>query len=109
MLGDAVVENALAFDHVVFLRVEGGRIVLEVLHQRARFGAFIEDFCLALVDAAALFHMVAFCCSDRGRSRGPAGRMNYRPGLSETVRQNKWPLVASTGNRAPSAMRRSAG
>src|SRR3546814_2740024 len=37
MLGNAVVEHALAVDRPTLLRVEGGRVVLEIMEQRARF------------------------------------------------------------------------
>jgi hypothetical protein len=40
----------------VLLGVEGCGVVLEVLDQRARFGALIEDLGLALIDAAAAVH-----------------------------------------------------
>jgi hypothetical protein len=39
-----------------FLRVERGRIVLEILDHRAGFGALIKDLCLAFVDLAAAGH-----------------------------------------------------
>ena len=56
VFGDAVVEDALAFDHLMLLGVEGGRVVLEVLDQRSGLGAFIEDLRLAFVDAATAAH-----------------------------------------------------
>src|SRR3546814_3686761 len=56
MLGNAVVEHALAVDRPTLLRVEGGRVVLEILDQRARFGAFIEDLGFAFIDLAAAGH-----------------------------------------------------
>ena len=56
VFGDAVVEHALAVDHLVLLGVEGGGVVLEVLDQRARLGALIEDLGLAFIDAAAAIH-----------------------------------------------------
>src|SRR5262249_21461870 len=56
VLGGAVVEDALSFDHLVLLRIEGGGVVLEVLNQRAGLGALVEDLRLALVDAAAAAH-----------------------------------------------------
>ena len=56
VFGDPVVEDALAFDHVL-LRIEGGRIVLEVLDQGAGLGSFVEDLRLAFIDAAtAIIH-----------------------------------------------------
>src|ERR1700674_916005 len=56
VLGDPVVEHALAFDHLMLFRIEGGRIVLEMLDQRSRLGALIEDLRLAFIDAAAAAH-----------------------------------------------------
>src|SRR5581483_8043260 len=56
VLGDSVVEHALAFDHIVLLGVEGGRIVLEMLNQRSRLRAFIEDLRLAFIDSATAAH-----------------------------------------------------
>src|SRR6266699_480720 len=56
VLRDAVVEHALAFDHLMLFRIEGGRIVLEMLDQRSRLGALIEDLRLAFIDAAAAAH-----------------------------------------------------
>ena len=51
-----VVQHALALDHVLFLGVEGGGIILEVLHDRARLGAFIQDLGLAFIDFLASCH-----------------------------------------------------
>ena len=56
MLGDAVVEHALAVDRAALLRVEGGRVVLEILDQRAGLGTLVEDLGLAFVDLAATGH-----------------------------------------------------
>src|ERR1700694_1146456 len=56
VLGDPVVEHALAFDHLMLFRIEGGRIVLEMLDQRSRLGALIEDLRLAFIAAAAAAH-----------------------------------------------------
>ena len=56
ILGDPVVQHSLAFDDLVFLGVERCRIVLEMLNERSRLGAFIEDFGLAFVNAAAAVH-----------------------------------------------------
>src|SRR6478672_1222380 len=53
---DSIVEHALAFDHLVLFGVEGGRVVLEMLNQRSRLGAFIKDLRLALVNATAAAH-----------------------------------------------------
>src|SRR6185437_9935159 len=56
VLGDAVVEDALAFDHLMLLGIEGGGIVLEMLDQRSGLRSLIEDLRLALVDAATAAH-----------------------------------------------------
>ena len=48
-----VVQHALAIDHVALFRVEGGGIIFEILHQRARFGALIENLGLALINFRA--------------------------------------------------------
>jgi hypothetical protein len=56
VLGDPVVEDPLAFDDLVLLCIEGGRVVLEVLDQRSRFRSFVEDLRLAFVDAATAAH-----------------------------------------------------
>src|SRR5262249_52334544 len=56
VLGDAVVEYALAFDHLVLLGIEGGGIVLEMLNQCSGLRSFIEDLRLALIDAATAAH-----------------------------------------------------
>src|SRR5260370_16413291 len=56
VFGDAVVQDALAFDDFVLLRVEGGRVVLEVLDQGSRLRSFIKDLGLAFIDAATAAH-----------------------------------------------------
>ena len=56
VFGDPVVEDALAFDHLVLLRIEGGRVVLEVLDQRSGLRSFIKDLRLAFIDAATAAH-----------------------------------------------------
>ena len=53
VLGNAVVEHALAVDHFMFLLVERGSVVLEELDQCSRLRSFIEDLGLAFVNAAA--------------------------------------------------------
>ena len=58
ILGDAVVENALAGDHALLLVVEGGRIVLEVLDEGAGLRPFEQDLGLAFINAAAPGHRV---------------------------------------------------
>ena len=57
-LADAVVQHALAVDGAFFLRVEGGGVVLEILHEGAGFRAFEQDFCFAFIELAAPGHCV---------------------------------------------------
>ena len=59
MLGDPVVEYALAADRAALLRVERRRIVLEILNQGAGLGTLVEDLGLALVDLAAAGHRLS--------------------------------------------------
>src|SRR5262245_502116 len=56
VFGDAVVEDTLALDDTVLLRIEGGRVVLEVLDQRSRLRSLIDDLGLAFIDAATAAH-----------------------------------------------------
>src|SRR5262245_47836302 len=56
VLGDPIVEDALAFDDLVLLRIEGGRVVLEVLDQRTGLRSFVENLRLALIDATTAAH-----------------------------------------------------
>ena len=51
-----VVQHAFAVDDLVLLRVEGGRVILEVLDERAGLRSLVEDLRLALVDATAAVH-----------------------------------------------------
>jgi hypothetical protein len=64
IFGDAVVEHALAGDRAALLIVEGARVVLEVLHERAGLGSLEQHFGFAFVDAAAAAH---------GKSPGEGG------------------------------------
>jgi hypothetical protein len=56
IFADAVVDHALAVDRALFLGVERGGIILEILDQRARLGTLIEDLGLAFVNLAAAGH-----------------------------------------------------
>ena len=56
VLGDAVVEHALALDQRVLLGVERGGVILEMLDERAGLGAFVKHLGLALVDATPPVH-----------------------------------------------------
>ena len=57
IFGDAVVEDAFALDLVVLLVVEGGGVILEMLDERPRLRAFIEDLGLAFVNAPPAVHV----------------------------------------------------
>jgi len=72
VFGNAVVEDALAGDHALLLGIEGGRIVLEILHQRAGFGTLVEDLRLAFVDLLAAGHFDLDLAPELGR--GGLGR-----------------------------------
>ena len=56
MLGDTVVQHALAVDRALLLGIERGGVVLEILDQRAGLGALVQDLGLAFVDLAAASH-----------------------------------------------------
>ena len=56
VLRDAVVDDALAADRAALLRVERGRVVLEILDERARLRTLVEDLGLALINLAAASH-----------------------------------------------------
>jgi hypothetical protein len=53
---DLVVDHALAFEDRLLLGVEGGRVVLEILDERARFWPLEQDLGLAFVDLLATGH-----------------------------------------------------
>ncbi len=61
VLRNPVVEDALALDHLVFLGIERGRVVLEVLDQGSRLGAFVKDLGLAFINAAPTAHWDVPC------------------------------------------------
>src|SRR3954467_7614601 len=56
MLRDSVVDHALAADRAALLRVERGRIVLEILDQGAGLRTLVEDLGLTLINLAAADH-----------------------------------------------------
>ena len=56
MLRDAIVYDALAIDRALFLGIERGRIVLEILDQRSGFWPFVKDLGLAFVNLATAIH-----------------------------------------------------
>jgi len=61
VLRNPVVEDALALDHLVFLGIERGRVVLEVLDQGSRLGAFVKHLGLAFINAASTAHWDVPC------------------------------------------------
>src|SRR5712675_551197 len=61
VLRNPVVEDALALDHLVFLGIERGRIILEVLDQGSRLRTFIQDLGLAFINAASTAHWDVPC------------------------------------------------
>ncbi len=56
IFGNPVVEHAFAVNNLVFLVVEGSRVVLEVLNQGSRFRTFVKDLALTFVNAPAAVH-----------------------------------------------------
>src|SRR3546814_5557649 len=56
VFGDAVVQHPLAGDGALFLVVERGRVVLEILYQSARLRSLEQDLGLALIDLSAARH-----------------------------------------------------
>ena len=79
IFADAVVDHALAIDRAALLRVEGGRIVLEILDDRAGLRAFIQDLGLAFVNLAATRHR-HFLKNGKPRLRRVAKGDCARPG-----------------------------
>jgi hypothetical protein len=55
---NAIVQNTLAIEHGVFLGVEGGGVILEMLDKGARLWTLIKDLRLAFVNATAAVHHV---------------------------------------------------
>ena len=78
MLRNPVVEHALAADRALFLGVERGRVVLEILDQRARFGALVKDLRFAFVNLAATGHGVQTFCRDQMNDPGKATQTEAR-------------------------------
>ena len=70
IFADAIVDHALAVDRALLLGVERSRVILEILDDRARFGAFVEDLGLAFVDLCLLYTSPS--PRDRQKSRMPS-------------------------------------
>jgi len=56
VLRDPVVEDTLALDHLMLFRIERGGVVLEVLDQGTGLRAFIQNLCLAFINATPTAH-----------------------------------------------------
>src|SRR3546814_5419441 len=56
MLGNAVSQYTLTADGAFFLRIEGGRVILEILDDGAGLSPFIEDLGFAFINLAATGH-----------------------------------------------------
>src|SRR3546814_15418684 len=52
MLGNAVIQYTLTADGAFFLRIEGGRVILEILDDGAGLRPFIEDLGFAFINLA---------------------------------------------------------
>ena len=106
-LADAVVDNALAFQLGLFLAVEGGGVVLEILDQGAGLGSFVEDLGLALVNLLALD--VHDGWSGRGATETAIARPDRDLGGSIRNRmggkKSREPLADATPRHKPGALR----
>src|SRR3546814_7564087 len=56
MLGNAVIQYTLTADGAFFLRIEGGRVILEILDDGAGLRPFIEDLGFAFINLGATGH-----------------------------------------------------
>src|SRR3954463_9580137 len=95
VLRNPVVEDALAFDHLVFLGIERGRIVLEVLDQGSRLRALIKNLGLAFIYAASTAHWDVPCVVEihefgvlRMTRMRPTTELPWRPGTRKNGKQN---------------------
>src|SRR6266853_5357822 len=61
VLRNPVVEDALALDHLMFLGIERGRIVFEVLDQGSRLRTLVKNLGLAFINAASTAHWDVPC------------------------------------------------
>ncbi len=96
-----VVQHALAFDRLPGARhADRAAIVLEVLDQRSRLGAFVEDLRLAFVDLLATCHEFSGHRSDVAADR-PGRRLHV---VGRAIRQ-AGPCRKATSAPAPLAGR----
>jgi hypothetical protein len=106
VLRNPVVEDAFALDHLVFLGIERGRIVLEVLDQGSRLRPFVKDLGLAFINAASTAHwdvpcvveihefgvlrMTRDCDPRRSCREGQERETEREPGLMPNL--SDWPI-----------------
>ena len=83
VLGDAVVEHALAFDQRVLLVVERGGVILEMLDESAGLRTFVKHLGLALVDATPLVH--SWTSEDQQIVLTHCDRPNFSRALRQTL------------------------
>src|SRR6185369_2297489 len=98
IFGNAVVEDALALDHLMLFGIEGGRVVLEVLNQSARLRALIEDLRLAFIDAATAAHRSVpwFVKIHRGAVAPVCDRSAAASGRHNAEESNALPFTTKT-------------
>ena len=70
VFADAIIDHAFAIDRALFLRVERGGIVFEILNQSSRLWAFIQDLGLAFIQFGAAGH----ACNSLLAANGARGR-----------------------------------
>ena len=56
VLRDPIVEDTLALDHLMLFRIERGGVILEVLDQGTGLRTFVQDLCLAFINATPTAH-----------------------------------------------------
>ena len=56
IFADAVIQHALAGDGALLFGIEGGGVILEILHQGAGFRPLEQDFCFTFIELAATSH-----------------------------------------------------
>jgi hypothetical protein len=78
IFGNAVVEDALAFDSDFLGGVGRRGVVLEILDQRTGLGTLIEDLALALVNHAPALHGVLPSRVPCGLARNANGDSTFR-------------------------------
>src|SRR3546814_14933086 len=91
MRGNAVIQYTLTADGAFFLRIEGGRVILEILDDGAGLRPFIEDLGFAFINLAATGHAgvpTHETCNRNNmpRRRESGGRKSVVSGKSVSVR-----------------------